>query len=104
VTTRSVALIISPSREEAISAAHELAPLLISAGISLFTISDVEVPGIAKVAHDQLPDIEAAVVLGGELQLSWVEMELSCELQKLLSRATYLCLESIWAMLDLWQK
>ena len=91
-----MALIISPSREEAISAAHELAPLLISAGISLFTISDVEVPGIAKVAHDQLPDIEAAVVLGGDGTI--------LRAAEVLSRATYLCLESIWAMLDLWQK
>ena len=63
---RSVALIISPSREEAISAAHELAPLLISAGLSLFTISDVKIPGIAKVSHDELPEIEAAIVLGGD--------------------------------------
>ena len=56
---RSVALIISPSREEAISAAHELAPLLITAGFSLFTISDVNIPGIARVSHEALPDIEA---------------------------------------------
>ena len=63
---RSVALIISPSREEAISAAHELAPLLITAGFSLFTISDVAIPGIAKVSHEALPEIEAAIVLGGD--------------------------------------
>ena len=63
---RSVALIISPSREEAISAAHELAPLLITAGFSLFTISDVNIPGIARVSHEALPDIEAAIVLGGD--------------------------------------
>ncbi len=63
---RSVALIVSPSREEAISAAHELAPLLTAAGFSLFTISDVNIPGIAKVSHDKLPEIEAAIVLGGD--------------------------------------
>lgn len=66
MATRSVALIISPSREEAISAAGELAPLLITAGFSLYTISDVDVSGISRVSHEELPEIEAAIVLGGD--------------------------------------
>jgi len=38
MTIRSAALVINPSREEAITAAQELAPLLYSAGFSLYTI------------------------------------------------------------------
>lgn len=66
MSQRSVALVISPSRQEAISAAEELAPLLSKAGFSLYTISDVNISSIAKVSHAELPEIEAAVVLGGD--------------------------------------
>jgi NAD+ kinase len=66
MTIRSAALVISPSRTEAIAAAKELAPLLLSAGFSLYTISDVSIEGIKKVAASDLPEIEIAVVLGGD--------------------------------------
>ncbi|MFZ9100757.1 MAG: NAD kinase [Candidatus Planktophila sp.] len=66
MSTRSIALVISPSRQEAISAAEELAPLLVQAGFSLYTISDVNMASVAKVGHAELPDIEAAIVLGGD--------------------------------------
>ncbi len=66
MTIRSAALVISPSRAEAISAAKELAPLLYSAGFSLYTTSDVSLEGIKKVSPDDLPEIEIAVVLGGD--------------------------------------
>ncbi len=66
MSIRSAALVISPSRAEAISAAKELAPLLYSAGFSLYTTSDVSLEGIKKVSPDDLPEIEIAVVLGGD--------------------------------------
>ncbi len=66
MSTRSIALVISPSRQEAISAAEELAPLLVQAGFSLYTISDVNIASVTKVSHAELPDIEAAIVLGGD--------------------------------------
>lgn len=66
MTIRSAALVISPSRAEAIAAAKELAPLLYSAGFSLYTTSDVSLEGIKKVSQDDLPEIEIAVVLGGD--------------------------------------
>ena len=66
MTIRSAALVISPSRAEAVAAAKELAPLLYSAGFSLYTISDVSIEGIKKVAPADLPEIEIAVVLGGD--------------------------------------
>lgn len=66
MSIRSVAFLVNPSRPEAISAAGELAPLLFSAGFSLYTISDIEIEGIKKVAAANLPEIELAVVLGGD--------------------------------------
>lgn len=66
MTERSAALVISPSRSEAISAAKELAPKLRDAGFALYTISDVSIDGIVKVAPTDLPEIEVAVVLGGD--------------------------------------
>jgi len=66
MTIRSAALVINPSREEAITAAQELAPLLYSAGFSLYTISEVSIEGIKKVSPADLPDIEVAVILGGD--------------------------------------
>jgi NAD+ kinase len=66
MSTRSLALLVNPSRSEAIAAASELAPLLTSAGFSLFTISDISIPSVTNVAVTDLPDIELAVVLGGD--------------------------------------
>ena len=66
MSTRSCAFLINPSRPEAISAARELAPLLFSAGFSPYTISDVSIEGIKKVSAEELPEVEIAVVLGGD--------------------------------------
>jgi len=66
MSIRSVAFLVNPSRPEAISAAGELAPLLFSDGFSLYTISDIDIEGIKKVAAEELPEIELAVVLGGD--------------------------------------
>ena len=66
MSIRSLAFLINPSRPEAIKAAGELAPLLFSAGFSLYTVSDVSIEGIKKVATTELPEIEVAVVLGGD--------------------------------------
>jgi NAD+ kinase len=66
MSSRSLAFLINPSRPEAIKAAGELTPLLTSAGFSLYTVSDVSIDGIKKVEAADLPDIEVAVVLGGD--------------------------------------
>ena len=66
MSIRSVAFLVNPSRPEAISAAGELAPLLFSAGFSLYTISDIDIEAIKKVSAEDLPEIEIAVVLGGD--------------------------------------
>ena len=58
MSKRAIALVISPSRDEALDAARKLASLLEREGFALFTISDVEIEGVTKVAPDALPDIE----------------------------------------------
>ena len=66
MSKRAIALVISPSRDEARDAARKLASLLEKEGFALFTISDVEIQGVTKVAPDAIPDIESAVALGGD--------------------------------------
>jgi len=64
--TRNIAFLINPSRPEALKAAGELTPLLSSAGFNLYTVSDVAIDGIKKVTAAELPELEIAVVLGGD--------------------------------------
>jgi len=66
MSRRNLALLVNPSRPEAIAAASELIPLLASAGFSLYTISDVSLSGVTFVSAADLPEIEVAVVLGGD--------------------------------------
>jgi NAD+ kinase len=66
MSTRNIAFLINPSRPEALKAAGELTPLLSSAGFSLYTVSDVAIDGIKKVTAAELPELEIAVVLGGD--------------------------------------
>jgi NAD+ kinase len=66
MSTRNIAFLINPSRPEALKAARELTPLLSSAGFNLYTVSDVAIDGIKKVTAAELPELEIAVVLGGD--------------------------------------
>jgi NAD+ kinase len=66
MASRSVCLVVNPTRVDAINAAKELVPLLQAAGFTLFTISDVDIESISKVDGANLPSVEVAVVLGGD--------------------------------------
>ncbi|MCX6456869.1 MAG: NAD kinase [Actinobacteria bacterium] len=63
---RAAVLVVNPSRAEAVEAATELAGLLQKADFDLFTISDVAISGVINSAADDLPEVEIAVVLGGD--------------------------------------
>jgi len=63
---RAAALVVNPSRTEAVEAAGVLAGLLLQADFDLFTISDVTITGVTNIAAEHLPDLEIAVVLGGD--------------------------------------
>ena len=62
---RNLLVVCNPSRKDAISAAIELQKSL-SPSFEIFTISDVEILGIKKVKINDLPEIEVAIVLGGD--------------------------------------
>lgn len=66
MNTRNLLLVCNPGREQAITAATELAKDFQSAGFSLFTISDVSISGVVKCDIESLPQLEVAVVLGGD--------------------------------------
>ena len=66
MSTRNAILVINPGRPEAIAAAKTLVSILSNADFLLFTSSPVEVPGLSKVAIDQLPQSEVVIVLGGD--------------------------------------
>jgi NAD+ kinase len=63
---RAAVLVVNPSRSEAVEAASVLAGLLQKANFDLFTISDVSISGVTNCAADELPEVEIAVVLGGD--------------------------------------
>jgi NAD+ kinase len=62
---RKLLIVCNPSRADAVSAAKELQKAFVST-FSMFTISDVEIPGIVHVELADLPDVELAIVLGGD--------------------------------------
>lgn len=63
---RAAVLVVNPSRAEAVEAATVLAGLLQDANFDLYTISDVSISGVTNSAAEKLPEIEIAVVLGGD--------------------------------------
>jgi NAD+ kinase len=63
---RAAVLVINPARTEAVEAANVLATLLLNADFELFTISEVSINGVKNCAADKLPEVEIAVVLGGD--------------------------------------
>ena len=63
---RAAVLVVNPSRAEAVEAATVLAELLHKANFDLFTISDVSIDGVTNSAADKLPEVEIAIVLGGD--------------------------------------
>ena len=62
---RNLLIVCNPSRTDAVAAAVELQHSLAST-FGIYTISDVEISGIIRTAVDDLPDLEVAVVLGGD--------------------------------------
>ena len=63
---RAAVLVVNPSRAEAVEAATVLAGLLLQANFDLFTISEVSIDGLRNCAANKLPEVEIAVVLGGD--------------------------------------
>ena len=66
MSKRNLLIVCNPSREEAVNAATSLTSDFIAAGFSLFTISDVNISGLIKCDVESLPQLEVAIVLGGD--------------------------------------
>ena len=62
---RNLLVVCNPGRVDAVVAAVELQQNLAST-FSIYTISDVNIPGMIKSSLTELPPIEVAVVLGGD--------------------------------------
>jgi NAD+ kinase len=63
---RNLLLVCNPSRQEAIDATTALAKDFAGAGFALFTISDVKIDKVTNCEVDSLPQLEVAIVLGGD--------------------------------------
>jgi len=63
---RAAVLVVNPARVEAVETANVLTDLLLKANFDLFTISEVAINGVTNSAADSLPEVEIAVVLGGD--------------------------------------
>lgn len=66
MSTRRAVVFINPSRDEAVSAARELATILISEGFELVSPTEVSIENISRVALDAIGEVEIAIVLGGD--------------------------------------
>ena len=62
---RNLLIVCNPGRVDAVVAAVELQQNLAST-FGIYTISDVNIPGVIRSNIADLPEIEAAVVLGGD--------------------------------------
>ena len=62
---RNLLIVCNPGRVDAVVAAVELQQNLAST-FGIYTISDVNIPGVTRSSIDDLPEIEVAVVLGGD--------------------------------------
>lgn len=62
---RNLLVVCNPARVDAVVAAVELQQSLAST-FGIYTISDIDIPGIIKASAAELPEMEVAVVLGGD--------------------------------------
>ena len=66
MSKRRAVVLINPSRIEAVSAARDLATILIGHDFELVTPTEVSVENISPVSVDNIGDVEVAIVLGGD--------------------------------------
>ena len=63
---RNLLLVCNPIRAQAVEAAIKLSADFNKAGFSIYSISDIEIAGVTHCSVDELPELEVAVVLGGD--------------------------------------
>lgn len=63
---RSILFIVNPNREDATTAVLRLANQFSNAGFALYTTSETDIDGLIPLTDEVLPEIEIAIVLGGD--------------------------------------
>lgn len=63
---RSILFIVNPNRDDARVAVQELAKMFSAAEFSLFTTDETHMDGLIPITDDVLPQVEIAIVLGGD--------------------------------------
>ena len=66
MSNRRAVVLVNPSREEAVTAARDLAEILSQAGFELVSPTEVSIENIARVDIDAIGEVEIAIVLGGD--------------------------------------
>jgi NAD+ kinase len=66
MSTRRAVIFVNPSRAEAVSAARELAAILITKNFHLVSPAEVAIDNVERVATDAIGEVEIGVVLGGD--------------------------------------
>jgi NAD+ kinase len=64
--SRSILFIVNPNRDDATEAVNQLAKKFTSADFSLYTTSETEIDGLGVITDEALPEVEIAIVLGGD--------------------------------------
>ncbi len=64
--SRSILFIVNPNREDAKTAVLRLAHQFSNAGFALYTTSETVIDGLVPLTDEVLPEIEIAIVLGGD--------------------------------------
>ncbi len=63
---RSILFIVNPNREDATTAVLRLANQFSNAGFALYTTSETKIDGLVPLTDEVLPEVEIAIVLGGD--------------------------------------
>lgn len=64
--SRSILFIVNPNRDDVRNAVQELVRRFSAAGFSMYTTSETELDGLAPITDAVLPEVEIAIVLGGD--------------------------------------
>lgn len=64
--SRSILFIVNPNREDATTAVLRLANQFSNAGFALYTTSETVIDGLVPLTDEVLPEVEIAIVLGGD--------------------------------------
>ena len=66
MSQRRAVIFVNPSRVEAVTAARDLAAILIKEGFALVSPADAIIENVQQVANDAIGEVEIAIVLGGD--------------------------------------